>query len=97
MNADLSKFSISEALNNTNGKTSGSKVAGAMVVTTGCICLLMSSISTVLGNPNGIALSAILSSIIIAGLTLFGYSRGKSAQENISEHKSIKNINNNHG
>jgi len=86
LNTDISKFSFAESVSSSNGKTSGSKVAGALVVTTGCFSFLLGSISAVAGDPNGIALSGIAAGVITAGLVMFGYSKkrdtlGKSDEE----------------
>jgi hypothetical protein len=74
---DISKFSIPESVSSSNGKTSGSKVAGAVVVTTGCICFIASTIATIVQNPFGIALAGICAGVIASGLAIFSYSKKK--------------------
>lgn len=50
---DISKFSIAEATSNSNGKTSGSKVAGFIVVITSCICISACTVYSILGGASG--------------------------------------------
>lgn len=80
--SDISKFSIPESVSSSNGKTSGSKVAGAVVVTTGCICFIASTAATILENPNGVALAGICAGVIASGLAIFSYSKKKDIDSN---------------
>jgi len=86
LNTDISKFSFAESVSSSNGKTSGSKVAGALVVTSGCFSFIMSSVAAIAKDPNAIALAGIAAGVITAGLVMFGYSKkrdtlGKSDEE----------------
>jgi putative N-acetylmannosamine-6-phosphate epimerase len=78
---DISKFSLPEAISNPNGKTSGSKLAGLEIVTTGCVCLLMASIEIVAGGNDGIALAGIMAGVLTVGATLLGYSKSQDSND----------------
>ena len=41
---ESNKFSLVQATNNNNGKTSGSGVAGIVLIFTGCICFILAMI-----------------------------------------------------
>jgi len=79
---DISKFSFPEAVSSSTGKTSGSKVAGAIVVVTGCITFASASVATILNNPFGIALAGICAGVIASGLAIFSYSKKKDIDNN---------------
>jgi len=86
LNTDISKFSFAESVSSSNGKTSGSKVAGMLVVFSGCLSFITGSIASIAKDPNGIALAGIAAGVITAGLVMFGYSKkrdtlGKSDEE----------------
>ena len=84
MKPDISKFSLSEAHNDSNGKSSNSKYNGTKIITTGCITLLVSSIGMLLRIPESVTIAGFAFGAITSGAALSGYSKKKGAQNQLS-------------
>ena len=78
---DISKISIAEAISNSNGKTSGSKLGALEVINVGCICLIIATINIAAGGEHGVALAGILAGMIGSALALLGYSKKKATKD----------------
>ena len=66
---DIHKISISEAISNSSGKTSGSKLGSMIALIFGCVSLIINSISIMNSEPEiapSIAIIAATSSGVIA-------------------------------
>ena len=74
---DVSKFSFPEMLNNSDGKTSGSKVAGFVIIVVACLCLIACTIGLFL-KIEITAFAGILAGVIVTGASLMGYSKNQS-------------------
>lgn len=82
---DISKFSFGEAMSNSNGKTSGSKWNGEKIVTTGCICLILSAIALCCKVSNSLEFGVISAGVIATGAGLLGYSKKKATQDTTNQ------------
>lgn len=71
------KFSFSEMLSNSDGKTSGSKVAGMIVVITGCLSLLACTVGLFIGI-DVLGFAGVVAGIIVTGAGLMGWSKNQS-------------------
>ena len=74
---DIEKFSIPEIFNNSDGKTSGSKVAGFVIIVTGCLCLLACVVG-LFKKLDVTGFAGIVAGAIITGAGLMGYSKNQS-------------------
>ena len=78
---DISKFSFPEMLNNSDGKTSGSKVAGFVIIIVACLCLLACAVGLFL-KIDVVGFAGVLAGCIITGAGLMGYSKNQSLKYN---------------
>ena len=86
MKRDISKInkplmhvvSISEALSNSDGKTSGSKLAGAVIIAVGCATFIVSCVGLMISINESSVFAGIAAGVIATGATLFGYSKKQS-------------------
>lgn len=74
---DITKFSFPEMLNNSDGKTSGSKVAGFVIILVSCVCLLACTVGLFL-KIEVVSFAGVLAGCIITGAGLMGYSKNQS-------------------
>ncbi len=81
MTPDITRFSLSEAHNDSNGKSSNSKYNGTKIITTGCITLLASSIGMLLRIPESVAIAGFAMGVISTGAALSGYSKKKGIEQ----------------
>lgn len=88
---DIRKFSFAEAMSNSNGKTSGSHLAGFITVVTSCIVFLISSIAALYDKPDGVAIAGLATASIAVGLGLFGYSKKNATKDSTNETISSSN------
>jgi amino acid permease len=76
---NISKFSIAEAHNDSNGKSSNSKYNGTKIITTGCLAFMLSTIGVVFMKiPEAGNIAILATGVIATGATLSGYSKKKS-------------------
>ena len=82
MKPDIQKFSISEAHNDTNGKSSNSKMNGTVIIWSGCLSLLLSGVALICKIPDAASFAITAAGVIGVGATLSGYSKKKGIQQN---------------
>ena len=80
MNKDIGRFSISEAHNDSNGKSSNSKMNGTIIIWTSCLTLLLSAIGVMMKVPDAFALSGAATLSLGVGAGLSGYSKKKGIE-----------------
>lgn len=78
---DISKFSLAEALSNSNGKTSGSKFAGFIGITVGSIGFLVAIGSSLFQSVDSVGLAGISAGVISSSFVLFGYSKNNATKD----------------
>ena len=86
-NCNIQKFSFPEAISNSSGKTSGSKLAGFIALLTGCIGFIVSIGLALFKIPEALALSGLSSGLVSSSLVLFGYSKKKGSTDNSVENE----------
>lgn len=78
---EVSKFSYAEALSNSNGKTSGSKLNGDKIVTVGCISFILCTAALFFKITDALAFGALSAGVIATGAGLLGYSKKHATQD----------------
>ena len=81
---DIEKFSFPEMLNNSDGKTSGSKVAGFVIIIVACLCLLECVLGLFL-KIDVVGFAGILAGCLATGAALMGYSKKQSLEHTKGE------------
>lgn len=79
--ADINKFSLVQALSDSNGKTSGSKLAGFIGLIVGSISFLLSVVFSLFNNVDGVGLAGISAGVISSSFVLFGYSKKNATKD----------------
>ncbi len=82
---DISKISLGEALSNSNGKTSGTKIGGIIGLAVGAIGFIMNNIALFVksGESLGyvVAMAGISAGVIAGAYTVLGYSKYKATKD----------------
>lgn len=81
MKPNIAKFSLPEAHNDSNGKSSNSKMNGTVIIWTGCLTLLLSAGALYLKIPEAATMGLTAAGVITAGAGLSGYSKKKGVEQ----------------
>ena len=80
MDKDIGRFSISEAHNDSNGKSSNSKMNGTIIIWTGCLSFILASIGVLVKVPEAGSIATVAAGVILTGAGLSGYSKKKGIE-----------------
>ena len=69
---EKNKFSLTETLNNNNGKTSGTGLMGMLLISTGCICFIICMVGWFLKLPETTSVMNNVIMLIVIGGGLLG-------------------------
>ena len=81
MKPNIAHFSLPEAHNDSNGKSSNIKMNDTVIIWTSCITLLLSAIGVLMKVPDAVSLSGAATLALGFGAGLSGYSKKKGVEQ----------------